>query len=374
VAAKAAPKAAPAPVAANPVVRAFAPAAVAQGSAAQRGNVPTPSPATAPARRADRSESEAGVMAELKSVRGLLEQQLAQFAWDETARRRPLRVKLLQLLLGAGFSAALARYVTERLPDDYSETQAQSWLHGALAKNIVCVPETEAITDRGGVYALVGPTGVGKTTTAAKLAARCVVKYGAQKLGLITTDHYRIGAQDQLRIYGKILGVPVHAVQDQAALASVLAGMRDKHLVLIDTVGMGQRDTRLGEQKALFARSTVRKLLLLNSTCQAETLEEVAQAYCGEGLIGAVLTKVDEAVKIGGALDIAIRHRMPLHYITTGQRVPEDLHSAYPEFLLHRALRPTPANAFALGDEEYRALAMQVGGTHASNIDVGFAR
>jgi flagellar biosynthesis protein FlhF len=296
------------------------------------------------------------LMDEIKSMRGMLEERLASLAWDDSTRRRPLRVKLLQTLLSAGFSPALARHITERLPDDYSASQADDWLVGVLAKNVAAPPISESLVDRGGVYALVGPTGVGKTTTTAKLAARCAVKYGANKLGLITTDHYRIGAQDQLRIYGKILGVAVHCAQDEASLMSVLSGMRDKHLVLIDTVGMGQRDARIAEQTALLSALPVQRILLLSSTCQSETLDDVARGYRCHGLSGAIVTKLDEAVKLGGALDVLIRHRLTLHFVTNGQRVPEDLHLIKPEVLVHRALQVNRRPEFTLNEEEHKLL------------------
>ncbi len=321
------------------------------------------------------SKTESGldfdVMAEIRSMRGMLEQQLSRLAWDETSRRRPLRIKLLQTMLDSGFSAALARHVTEHAKDDCSEAEAHLWLKSVLAKNITAVPAASGLVDSGGVYALVGPTGVGKTTTAAKLAARCVVKYGAQKLGLITTDNYRIGAQDQLRIYGKILGVPVQAVQDETGLASLLDGMREKHLVLIDTVGMGQRDARVAEQTALFGALPVKRVVLLNAASQSETLDDVVRAYQGSGLSGAILTKLDEAVKLGGALDVLVRYRLALHFVTNGQRVPEDLHVMSPDLLLHRALRPVKLPNYAMNDEEYKIIAATLRDSQAAALSLG---
>ena len=170
------------------------------------------------------------------------------------------------------------------------------------------------ILEKGGIYALVGPTGVGKTTTTAKLAARCVLRHGADKVALLTTDGYRIGGHEQLRIYGKILGITVHAVRDQRDLALALAELRGRHIVLIDTVGMGQRDQMVAEQAAMLAGcgADIKRLVLLNAASNRHTLDEVAHAYCGNGLAGAIITKLDEAVVTGGALDIAIRHRLPL--------------------------------------------------------------
>jgi flagellar biosynthesis protein FlhF len=190
---------------------------------------------------------------------------------------------------------------------------------------------------------------VGKTTTVAKLAASCTLQHGAHQLALVTTDSYRIGAIDQLRIYGKILGVPVFAVKDEQDLAVTLAELRGRKLVLIDTVGMSQRDKRVAEQVALLTGhgKAVRRLLLLSAVAQGDALEDTVQRYRGEGLAGCVLTKVDEALSLGGAVDVIVRSKLPLHYVTNGQRVPEDLHLASALYLVERAFREEPpAGAF----------------------------
>lgn len=309
--------------------------AVAGTSAA--GTVTTPGPAPA--------DPESGrVLAEIRTMKGLLTEQLAALAWGESVRRRPLRGVLLRELIGAGFGATLARAITERLPDDFAETQARQWMHGVLARNLRC-QAGPGIVERGGMYALVGPTGVGKTTTAAKIAAQCVVRHGARGLGLITTDSYRVGAHDQLRIYGKILGVPVFAAQDATELEHALAAVAGKHLVLIDTIGMGQRDTRVAGQQALLSVPGIQRLLLLNATAQTETLEDVVRAYASSNLDGAIITKTDEAVRLGGVLDVAIRRQLALLFVTNGQRVPEDLHVPTAQLLVHQALRGAPAVA-----------------------------
>ena len=200
--------------------------------------------------------------------------------------------------------------------------------------------ETDML-DAGGVFALMGPTGAGKTTTTAKLAARFVVRHGADKLALLTTDSYRIGGHEQLRIYGKILGVAVHAVRDAADLRLALSELRNKHTVLIDTVGMSQRDQAVAEQVEMLCRAgkPIRRLLLLNATSHGDTLNEVVQAYQTRGLDGCILSKIDEAASLGPALDCAIRHELNVHYLATGQRVPEDLHLANRQYLIHRAFK-----------------------------------
>jgi flagellar biosynthesis protein FlhF len=292
------------------------------------------------------------VMEELRQMREMLSEQMSVLNWRTAMEKNPARADLWRDLTEAGFSAVFARTVVEKLPDTLSGEDSRRWLGEVMTRNLNICPAADEIVERGGVYALVGPTGVGKTTTTAKMAARCVVKYGAQSLGLITTDSYRIGAQDQLRIYGKILGVQVYTAQTDADLAQLLASLSRKHLVLIDTVGMGQRDERVEEQTRLLALSNVKRVLLLNAVSQAETLEDVARNYRGDGLHGAIITKMDEAVKLGGVLDVVIRHKLNLHYMATGQRVPEDLFPAEATALLRRALKPSAKNAFSMSDKE----------------------
>jgi flagellar biosynthesis protein FlhF len=224
-----------------------------------------------------------------------------------------------------------------------------------LQQQLPVVPAGQTPVELGGVYALVGPTGVGKTTTVAKIAAECTLKLGAQRVALVTIDSYRIGAVDQLRIYGKILGAPVFAIKTEADLVLTLSELRTRHLVLIDTVGMSQRDQRITDQIALLAGNgkRVKRLLLLSAVAQANVLEDVVRAYRGEGLAGCILTKVDESLTLGGALDVLLRHKLPLHYVTNGQRVPEDLHRPNPLYLVERAFRAVSesgAHAPAEGD------------------------
>lgn len=292
------------------------------------------------ARVRELQETNARLMAELTGIRGMIERQLAGFAWGETRRQAPARAAMLGELLEAGFSAAIARKLVEAVLEDADRIEAREAVGAALDRLMRACASDEDLLDRGGVYALVGPTGVGKTTTTAKLAARCVVRHGAGRLALITTDGYRIGAQEQLRIYGRILGVPVFSVRDAADLRQTLAGLRNKHMVLIDTMGMSQRDRMVAEQAAMLSGAgDVRRLLLLNATARGDTLDDVVRAYAGDDLAGCIFTKVDEAASLAPALDVAVRHELDIRYLTNGQRVPEDLHLPNRAYLLHRALR-----------------------------------
>src|SRR5574343_885140 len=284
---------------------------------------------------------------EIKQLRSLLQSQLAGFAWSDMEQRAPNRTELFRHLLTAGFSSALIRQLTQKLPPQYDGDVAQKWARSALIHNLKCMDPLHDPIEAGGIYALVGPTGVGKTTTVAKLAARATMRHGAQNVALITTDTYRIGAQDQLRIYGKILGVPVFSVQNEGDLQLTLADLTPRKIVLIDTVGMSQRDARVQSQLEMFnqAGRPVQRLLLLAANADGHTLEDVVRHYKGDGLSRAIVSKIDEAQAQGHSLDVVIRNRLRLFYVTNGQRVPEDIHAAHAELLIDRALRAAQQNS-----------------------------
>ena len=294
------------------------------------------------------------LMDEMKTIKSLLERQLAGFAWSDMTRHAPAKAQLLGEMLEAGFSGVLSRRLVEEMPDALEMQDGRKWLAGAVNRRLRTLTSENDLIERGGVFALVGPTGVGKTTTTAKLAARCVVRYGADKLALLTTDGYRIGAHEQLRIYGRILGVPVHVVRDSEDLRRTLAELRGKHMVLIDTVGMSQRDRMVAEQAAMLMRAgEVKRLLLLNATSRGDTLDDVIRSYAGEDLAGCILTKVDETASIAPAIDAVVRHGLLLAYVANGQRVPEDMHLPNRNYLLHRAFKqPGQASVHRLKPDE----------------------
>lgn len=294
------------------------------------------------------------VMSELRMMRDMFETQLAEITWGSKQEREPYRADLMRDMLSAGFSPGMARYLIENLPDQ-EKGDAMRWVQRTLAKNLKTFASEDALLDKGGVFALIGPTGVGKTTTTAKLAARFVMRHGASKLALITTDAYRIGGFEQLRIYGKILGVMVHTVKDQGDLRLALEELKNKHTVLIDTVGMSQRDRMVSEQIAMLSNTgtEVKRLLCLAATSTGETLNEVVSAYKGKGLAGCIMTKIDEAVTIGSVLDVIIRQKLALYYVANGQRVPEDLEVANAVNLIRQAFASkTKTKAYTFDNEE----------------------
>jgi flagellar biosynthesis protein FlhF len=323
--------------------------------------------AEAQAVAASRREQET-MITELRQVRGLIEERFGALAFMEKLQRHPKQALLTQKLLDCGFSPALIRKLAEALPMDVADETA--WASGVLERNLVTAEHDAALEDHGGVYALVGPTGVGKTTTTAKLAAAFATKYGAGNLGLITLDAYRVGAHEQLRAYGRILGVPVHTAHDRASLEDLLELLAGKKMVLIDTAGMAQRDARTRELLDMVQHRTVQRLLVVNTASQGETIEDVLVAYRANACAGVVLSKMDEAVKLGPALDALIRHKLKVVGVANGQRVPEDWHRLSANALVHRALRGggSPAYKLDAGDVNLIFAAQRLGALHTPNV------
>ena len=310
-----------------------------QQTTAKVATTQTYSPQIKNSQQADTQMSE--MLNEMRNMRSVIESQLTTLSWGNIQQRDPSKSKILSILLSAGFSASLSRQLAEKMPDNLTEEKAVTWVKSILSLNLNTIENDTEVLDQGGVFALIGPTGVGKTTTTAKLAARYVMKHGTKNLGLITTDAYRIGGHEQLRIYGKILGVMVHAVKDETDLKIALNELKNKHTILIDTVGVSQRDRMVAEQIAMLSNTNmpIKKLLCLNATSTGETLTDVIRAYKGKGLDGCLMTKLDEAATIGCALDVIIKEKLKLYYVANGQRVPEDIHLANKQYLIQHALK-----------------------------------
>jgi flagellar biosynthesis protein FlhF len=269
-----------------------------------------------------------GVRAEINNLREMLEVQLSTLAWNQMDREQPLRARVLREMTRLGIDGDVARALCAELPPGMTSEQARYLPLGILSRNIR-TSGRNFDTVAGGIIALVGTTGVGKTTTIAKLAARAVLRHGASNVALISADQYRIGAGAQLEHYGRLLGVRVYNAHDAESLRNVLLQLRGKHTVLVDTAGMAGSDPKLQQQfETLRASSNVRVCLVLAANAQAQAIDSAIRAYAPLQPQTAILTKLDEAPLIGGALSALIRHGMPLDYTTDGQRVPEDIASA----------------------------------------------
>lgn len=338
----------PAPAAAAPIAAkvAEAPTAVAQAPAS---NEPVPMhPAIERA-----MQDTARMRSELGSLREMLEMQLSSLAWNDMERRHPLRARVLREMTRLGIDADVARQLADDLPEQINAEQARYLPLGMLSRSLATSGRSDG---EGGVIALVGPTGVGKTTTIAKLAARAVVRHGAANVALVSTDHYRIGAAAQLEHYGRLLGVRVYPADDAASLRQVLQMLKGKHTVLVDTAGVSGSDPRLEQQMDVLnevAHSddiSLRICLVMAANAQSQALEESVRAYMPLAPSSCILTKLDEAPSLGGALSALIRHRLPLDYTTDGQRVPEDLAIADARVLVLRAAHVLKTAAPAMDD------------------------
>ena len=270
------------------------------------------------------SNEDTRMAVELSALKDMIEERFNTLAWLGSSKQNPIQSNLMLKMIRAGYSPAMARAVLERVPVDAGAPEAFRWLMDVLTRNLKVSAPTAGLCDEGGVVSLIGATGVGKTTTAAKLAAQCVKQYGAASVGMITLDTYRVSGYEQLRAYGRMLGVVAHLAHDRAALKDLLNLLSGKRLVIIDTAGLGQRDQRIQDMLDVLDMPKVKKTLVLNAGSHGDTLDETLTSFKASSLHGVVLSKVDEAVKLGPALDALIRHQVTLRGVANGQRVPED--------------------------------------------------
>jgi flagellar biosynthesis protein FlhF len=299
---------------------------------------------------------------EMQALRRMMENELSALTWRDMGEHRPQLQELLRRLMSLDISPDICRDLVSGL-DDFEQVD-QGW-RKALHQLATTVPTAgDHLLEQGGVMALVGPTGVGKTTSIAKLAARFALKHGHRHLALVSTDSYRIGAREQLNTYARILDVPMRTAANAEELHVALNALSDKRLILVDTAGMSPRDVRISEQLSMLraGNKRVRTLLTLSATTQQASLGQTIELFSAARPDACILTKVDEAVSLGGALSAIIQSRLPLAYVTDGQKVPEDLHLARAHTLVSRAAE--------LGQREGETqsegyLALALGGTRA---------
>lgn len=286
------------------------------------------------------------VMAELQAMKRLMEDRFNTLSWLGQARQNPLHSNLMLKLVRAGYSPSLARTLLEPLVNETDPAAAVRDIMLSLECMLGVSTDTPSLVDEGGVFALIGATGVGKTTTTAKLAAQCARLHGAHSVGLVTLDTHRAGAHEQLRAYGRSIGVVAHLAHDRAELKELLALLSGKKMVLVDTAGIAPRDTRRQELLGLLDLPSIKRVLVLNAGAHGDTLDEVATAFQPAGTNYAILSKTDEAAKTGPAIDTLIRHRLVLRGVADGQRVPEDWQAPDAAALIRASMRATQRSAF----------------------------
>lgn len=318
-------------------------------AARQRAAATTPAsrhPSSTPSQHSGSSAVPQGIMSELQAMKHMIEERFNTLTWLGQAKQNPIHANMMVKLIRAGFSPTVARAVLERLPEDLDAARSVRWVMDVLERNIKTDAQGAGMTEEGGVYALVGATGVGKTTTTAKLAAMCVRTHGAGSVGLITLDTYRIAAHEQLRAYGRMLGVVAHLAHDRAALQDLLNLLANKRMVLIDTTGLAPRDPRTREMLDVLDLPNVQRVVVLNAGSHGDTLDETINSFKTHGIHGGILSKMDEAVKLGPALDSCIRHQLCLRGVATGQRVPEDWERADAGKLIKMSMRTPGKSAY----------------------------
>ncbi len=329
---------------------------------------PRPKPVQQPIERARVEWSQDPVLREMRhemqALRRMMENELSELTWRDLGQRRPQTQELLRRLIGLGLDAEHCRELAYRVED--AETLEQAWRKSLYQLSSELPTMQEELLDQGGIIALVGPTGVGKTTTIAKLAAKFCLRHGNRHLALISADSYRIGAQEQLQNYGRILDVPVRSAASAEELNSALHALADKRLVLIDTAGMGQRDLKLSEKLGLMntGNHPIKCLLTLSATTQRAALSHAIRAFGSARPVAAVLTKTDEAAELGGVCSALIQARLPLSYMADGQRVPEDIHVARASSLVKQAVEMSRSDD-SRPDEDYLAMTFGGAGDHA---------
>lgn len=274
---------------------------------------------------------------ELTRLRGLLESELGDRQWRDSQERRAPLVALRQRLLRLGLSRSLAGSLIDELRAPKAGLESL-WTE-ALTRLTARIQQFDEVPRRSAVFALFGSTGVGKTSTIAKLAGRDVQRFGSEQVGLITLDNYRIGAREQLNSFGDAIGVPVLPADDRHSLALALKELRGRR-VYIDTAGMGQHDPRLKRQLAVVSgqREAVHKLLVLPASTQASQLRAMTSVFAPPTISGAIITKLDEALNLGGVIDVLTQCKLPLHSLADGQRVPENIRLGKPDALVKRAV------------------------------------
>ncbi len=284
----------------------------------------------------ENSQELAGMAAEIQAVKAMLENQLSGLAWGQTSQNDPHKIELIKKLLQLGIGWNLSQKLVEAI--DAKSPQAWADILRNMERSLL-VEERDMI-ERGGVIALVGPTGVGKTTTIAKIASRFVMRNAPQELALITTDCYKIGAQAQLKTFADLINVPVHVATTQGELYALLASLRHKKMILVDTAGMSQRDLQLSQQPTSGheGATNVRNYLVLSAATQLNVMTDIVGSFGKMGLKGCILTKVDEALQLGNILTLLIEAQLPISLLSSGQRVPEDLELVRSRELIDRAI------------------------------------
>ncbi|MEO8019905.1 MAG: flagellar biosynthesis protein FlhF [Pseudomonadota bacterium] len=291
---------------------------------------------------------------EVKGMRRMLEAQLATLTWNDMSRRSPLQAAMLKELARLGLSNELSQSLARKIPENLNFTAARRFALATIARTIQVTGDRWL--EDGGRVAFAGPAGAGKTTLIAKLAARWVLRHGPRRIALVSADAVRIGAHEQMHMLGRLLGVTAHTVYDIAELPELLAGLAGQRLVLIDTAGASPRDPELARRLRLLQQmqgsaGKLENAIVLPASAQAGAIDEVLNRFALAQPTAVCITKIDEAVSLGGILSALVRTKLPAAYVSDGQRVPEDLEPARAHSLVARAVDIAHRNSATPDDE-----------------------
>jgi len=274
---------------------------------------------------------------EIQTLRSLLEQQLTGLAWGETERRNPLRAKLLRQILELDFHSTLARDIADYVGESSDYTNAWQTALTYVTDNF---PINADELSSGGIFALLGPTGAGKTTSVAKLASRYALRYGRNNVAMITIDNYRVGAHEQLKTYARIFDIPMKVATNAASLDEAVRGFGERKYIFIDSAGLSYLDTRLNSQFEILqtSKNNVQKIMVLPSTYHRSTLDEIMRCYAKLKLHSCIITKLDETTSLGGAVSTVMKHNLPVSFYCDGQKIPDALHVANAHALINQSV------------------------------------
>jgi len=308
-------------------------------------------PAYVAAQATERPAAQDALASEMKDMRRMLESQLATLAWNDMSRRSPVQAAMQKELAQLGITQDLANSLVGKIPRELGFSAARRFALATVARTIQTTGDRWL--EQGGVVAFAGPAGAGKTTLLAKLAARWVLRHGPRRVALVSADAVRIGAHEQMHMLGRLLGITTHNVYDVAELPELLYELRGCQFIMIDTAGASPRDPEVARRLRLLnqMQASIETSLVLPASTQAGAIDEVVQRFELAKPSSCVITKIDEAVSLGGVLSALVRHKLPAAYISDGQRVPEDLSPARSHVLVSRAVEIASHNGSTADDE-----------------------
>lgn len=297
------------------------------------------------------SEAQAALANEMKDMRRMLEAQLQTLTWNDFQRRSPVQAAMHKELAQLGMTTDLAHSLVRKIPGELTFSAARRFALATIARTVQVTGDRWL--EKGGIVAFAGPAGAGKTTLLAKLAARWVMRHGPRRIAMISADSVRIGAHEQFHTLGRLLGVTTHNVFDIAELPELLYELRNCQFVMIDTAGTSPRDPELARQLRLLSQmqASIETSLVLPASTQTGAIDEVVQRFALAKPSSCCITKIDEAVNLGGMLSALIRHKLSAAYVSDGQRVPEDLAPARAHQLVSKAVEIASHNGNTADDE-----------------------